>query len=146
MTQTKIIALGLLLSLCSGCSGEPDGEAEPKTSPEFTQVGYFKDSGKNRILAYRISGEADAATIRAHAESQMNTPGQMTAVYYWPEGTDGPGMQLTRSADLFAANDLLASQAVAPWSYAAMTYLMGTFDFVDCEAVPANDLCKQPAE
>jgi hypothetical protein len=109
----------------------------------FTQVGFFKDNANNRIFTISYKVGSSEGKIKTYAEGLMNTSGQMTAAYFFPEGSIIPADGLTLASSVFEANDVLyEAPNVGKWRYAYMKYLDGTSEFVDCEQVPDSVLCR----
>lgn len=52
------------------------------SGPKFDQVAYFKDNDRYRVMVY-VAPDATIEQIKEHAQSQMNTPGRLTVVYYY---------------------------------------------------------------
>ena len=110
----------------------------------FRQVGYLKDSAKNRIFTIAFEAGVNKSMIYAFAKNRMSTPGQMTAVYFYPEGSKIPADGITLARSLFHANKVLYDMPkLSKWRYAYMKGFNGSELFVDCKKTPKNDLCRK---
>ncbi|MFN3990016.1 MAG: hypothetical protein ACK4IS_07140 [Erythrobacter sp.] len=112
-------------------------------APNFPQAGYFKDDARNRIFAFVLPADADAATVRQHAERQLHTSGQVTAAYYWRDGATHPRASLTKAQSLLAATELVDEEVYDRYAFVMIRSPDGTISFADCEADPAEALCQQ---
>lgn len=110
---------------------------------KVSQVGYFKSSTNDRVISCRMNAGAMAEDVRAFAEDRPYTPGQMTAVYCYEQGAIIPADGLTLAETLIEANEVLDTPGLSAWRFAFMRYLNGASKFVDCEATPTDDLCRQ---
>lgn len=111
---------------------------------DIRQVGYFKDGARNRIFSLAFAPNVGKATIRAHAEGLAFTQGQMMAAYYYPDGSKIPADGLTLAKSVLHATDVLyETRGLSRWRYAFMRDFDGAVRFVDCQAEPKNDLCRQ---
>lgn len=134
------VILGAILlfgNLFGGGSASQSSDA-----PKFRQVGYLKDGVNNRIFTFRIPVSASTNAVRGHAAQLPNTAGQMTAAYYYPEGSVIPADGVTLAGDILEANRVLyETPGLSPWRYAYMRSYNGKVGFYDCEATPKGDLC-----
>ena len=129
MKVARVSTLGIALLLACGESA-------------FEQVGYFKDGARNRVstVTYDASSVSEEQ-IREYAVRQMNTRGQVTAVYLYPRGgARPPAGRLTQAANLFRANEIIAGGPQP--RYAFMRYLNGNTEFVSCVENRGHSLCQ----
>lgn len=134
----------LLVATMAACSDSSSKNESSSKQANFRQVGYLKDSLKNRIFTIAYKPDTPEQEIRAHTESLMHTPGQMMAAYYYSEGSLIPADGVTLAGSIGKANDVLYEvPGLSKWRYAYMRYLNGTSEFVDCEQGPGNDLCRK---
>ena len=140
-TVRWILGVLLLLVMVAFASGIQQ-KAEARSN-NFREVGYFKATNKDRIFSIEIIGNVTAAEANAYARRKMNTPGKMTAVYFYPSGSVIPASGLTQAVNLFQANNLLyEGKGLSKWRYAYMKYRNGSEVFVDCVSSPGSDLCR----
>lgn len=140
-TVRWILGVLLLLVMVAFASGiQQKAEAQ---SNSFREVGYFKATNKDRIFSVEIIENVTAAEVKAYARGKMNTPGKMTAVYFYPSGSVIPASGLTLARNLVQANNLLyEGRGLSKWRYAYMRYMNGNEEFVDCIEKPSNGLCR----
>jgi hypothetical protein len=127
----KNVLVMILLTFWFGC-----GESL------ITNEGYFKDKDKDRINTYSFKKEVSEQQLKEHALKLMNTSGRMTAAYYYPEGSKIP-QNISLAKNVFNVNNILDNPRFSSWRYAYMNYYNGKKEFVDCEKMPKNDLCRQ---
>lgn len=109
----------------------------------FRQVGYFKDSAKNRIFTIEMKGNINKSQAYAFAKSKPNTIGRVTAVYFYLTGSVIPADGVTRARNIFKANDVLYdTKGLSNWNFAYMKRLNGSEEFVDCVEYE-NNLCRE---
>jgi ribosomal protein L32 len=121
-----------------------DGAITPAERSDFRQVGYFKGDNRDRIFSIEMRSDVPPHVALAHARQQPNTSGQMTAVYFYTRGSLIPADGLTLAKGVFSANDVLYEiPGLSKWRFAYMKWRNGTEGFVDCQAEPAADLCRQ---
>lgn len=112
-------------------------------SNNFREVGYFKAANKDRIFSVQMIGSVTAAEAKAYAKRKMNTPGRMTAVYFYPSGSIIPADGLTLANNLYAANTVMYDMpGLSKWRYAYMKYRNGKEEFVDCREPNNSGLCR----
>lgn len=139
MNVRTCLTIFLLSVILAGCS---DGASNSQSA--FRQVGYLKDSAKNRIFTIAYKAGTTEQEVRNHAERLMHTQGQMMSAYYYPEGSVIPADGVTLAGSVFKANDVLfETPGLSKWRYAYMRHFIGTSEFVDCEKSPDNDLCRK---
>jgi len=110
----------------------------------FRQVGYLKDGSRNRIFTIAFKKSTPKSSIQTFATQRMNTPGQITAVYFYPEGSTIPADGVTLAGSVFQANKVLYNvKGLSKWRYAYMKGFNGSENFVDCKKTPTNDLCRK---
>ena len=152
MIPIRCILLPLLMLVFAAGCGEEDPQTrgvDPRFGaerlPKLTvrQVGYFKQ-GSNRIKTYELVQPSTAAAVRAHAEGEFATPGQLFAAYYYDAGSSIPADGVTLANDLIQASDVIyEAPGLSKWRYAFMRAFTGEVLFVDCTATPRDDLCRQ---
>ena len=131
----------LLLVVVAFASGiQQKAEAQ---SSSFREAGYFKATNKDRIFSVEMIGNVTVAEANAYAQRKMNTPGRMTAVYFYPQGSLIPADGLTLANNLYAANTVLYDMpGLSKWRYAYMKYGNGSEEFVDCRKPNNSGLCR----
>jgi len=108
------------------------------------QVGYLKDGSRNRIFTFEYKKGTPISTIRSFAQNLINTQGQITAAYFYREGSRIPADGVTLAGSVFRANNVLYDmQGLSKWRYAYMEGFNGSAQFVDCKKTPKNDLCRK---
>lgn len=139
------ILLSVIVVGCSnGPSDTPPSDGVSDNVSVFRQVGYLKDNAKNRIFTIAYKPGTTEQEIQSHAEQLMNTQGQITAAYYYPEGSVIPADDVTLAGSVFKANNVLYdTPGFSKWHYAFMRHFKGTSEFVNCEKSPDNDLCRK---
>jgi len=134
-----VVSMFLVLCCLFAIVGNSTG-----SSKNFTKVGYFKDSTNNRIFTISFNLGTSEDKIRTYAEGLRYTSGQLTAAYFYPEGSIIPADGVTLASSVFEANDVLyEAPGLSKWRYAYMRYLNGTLEFIDCEKEPDNGLCRK---
>ncbi len=141
VTVRWILGVLLLLVVVAFASGiQQKAEAQ---SSSFREVGYFKAANKDRIFSVQMIGSVTAAEAKAYAKRKMNTPGRMTAVYFYAPGSVIPADGLTLANNLYAANTVLYDMpGLSKWRYAYMNYGNGKEEFVDCRVPNNSGLCR----
>jgi hypothetical protein len=125
-----------VVAVSAGCAGQDAG---------LRRVGYFQDAKYNRIFTYTFPSAATSDEIEHAAYALPYTRGQLLAAYFYPEGSRIPADGITLAANVFRANEVLYdTPGLSSWRYAFMIPLAGLAEFVDCQATPKNDLCRQP--
>lgn len=110
----------------------------------FRQAGYLKDAKKNRIYTVSYSPGTPESEIRAYAAKLMHSQGQLTAAYFYPEGSQIPADGITLAGSILKANEVLyETPGLSNWHFAYMRYFTGNTEFVDCRDTPDHDLCRK---
>ena len=82
--------------------------------------------------------------MRSYAVSRPNTPGQMTAVFFYPEGSLIPADGVTRARSIWEVNRVLyETPGLSPWRYAWMKGHAGHVVFGNCQKQQKHSLCRQ---
>ncbi|MDP6499623.1 MAG: hypothetical protein QF743_02825, partial [Candidatus Marinimicrobia bacterium] len=108
----------------------------------ITNEGYFKNKERDRINTYSFKKEVSEQQLKEHALKLMNTSGRITAAYYYPEGSKIP-QNISIAKNIYNVNDILDNPRFSSWRYAYMNYYIGKKEFVDCQKMPKNGLCRQ---
>ena len=145
----KILSVFALATMIIGCNG-PNGSSSTATSKSssaanmFKQVGYFKDAKNNRVFTVSCKPAATEAQVKSYAKKLSNTIGQMTAAYFYPEGSKIPADGVTMARSSFAATDVIwDTPGLSSWDYVYMMPTIGEVTFVNCKERPGDDLCKK---
>ena len=151
-----VLVLVVFWILLSTCSTPPQSKISPSYEDaqqdeikaievdvsKFEGHGYFKQN-LNRIKTVVMKGEVTKEEALAMGKNTMNTPGRLTAVYFYERGSVVPNDRLTLSRDVFSANDVLyEGSGYSKWRYAYMKAITGEEIFVDCEKDSQNALCR----
>lgn len=139
MNERACLGILLFSVVLVGCSGEASD-----SQSAFRQVGYLKDSAKNRVFTIAYTAGTTDQEVRSHAKRLMHTQGRMMAAYFYPEGSSIPADGVTLAGSVFKANDVLfETPGLSKWRYAYMRHFRGTSEFVDCEKTPDSALCRK---
>lgn len=115
--------LGVLLLLVTVAFASGIQQKVEVQSNNFREVGYFKAANKDRIISVEMIGSVTAAEAKAYAKRKMNTPGRMTAVYFYAPGSVILADGLTLANNLYAANTVLYDMpGLSKRRYAYMNY------------------------
>jgi len=134
----KIISYLILFSLPFLIIGCGSG------NKNFNQEGYFKNNARNRIFTYSFKSGTTKQEVKEYARNLMNTPGRMTAAYFYPEGSLIPRDGVTLANSMDRVNYVLYDMpGLNKWRYAYMKYFTGSSEFVDCQESPNHDLCRK---
>ena len=144
-----LLVYWILLSVCSApqSKGLSDKNAQQDgiravDMSKFEGHGYFKQN-RNKIKTVVMKGQVTEEEALGYGKNTMNTPGRLTAVYFYKQGSVVPNDRLTLSRDVFSANDVLYEGfGYSKWKYAYMKAVTGEEIFVDCEKEPLNALCR----
>jgi hypothetical protein len=93
--KIRITLLAFAVSIV-GCGGG--------SFPDHAQVGYFKDSQRNRAFTFNCS-ECNESLMREHANQQPHTVGQITYVAFY----GGSAPDITGSSNYYKATDIASS-------------------------------------
>jgi hypothetical protein len=137
-----LLALIVLVSILGRCN-ENNGIRD-EVSAMYRGVGYLTDDANNRIRTFELSSNATADSVQAHASRLTSTPGQILAAYYYSPGSTIPADGVTLAKTMTEANRVLYDvPGLSKWRYAYMKNFGGDVSFVDCDATPRSDLCRQ---
>ena len=109
--------------------------------PEIKNRGYFQSKAKDRIFTVEFRSPADANALLAYAEKAPYTTGQMTALYFYPKGSNMPGEIITKRKSIFEATNTIKSERMSQYAYVYMHYRNGNKEFIKCAENPKHTLC-----
>lgn len=107
----------------------------------FRQVGYFKDSAKNRIFTIEMKASINKSQAYTFAKNKPYTKGRITVVYFYNKGSVIPADGITMARNIQRVNHVLYDmKGLDPWRYVFMKHRGGDETFVDCKN--NNALCR----
>lgn len=111
---------------------------------KINRTSYFKDKQKNRISTLSFKKGTSEEAIKRHAQNLYSTERRMTAGYYYIEGGNIPGHEVTQAGSLTRANRIIYEvPGYSKWQYAYMRSFNGKESFVNCQKKPNDTLCRQ---
>lgn len=109
--------------------------------PVNRQVGYFKDSLRNRVFILQFDEPATAEQALELAKHQLNTAGQITMVYIYADYAN-PIDRVTLAKDYWSATQTMHEPPVPGWQWRYVISPVGDSTFTDCVRAPRDGECR----
>jgi hypothetical protein len=123
MKKIGIIALAPLAAAAAILAAGVSGPGRPD------QVGYFKSTDRNRVMAYTATEDMSEAEARAFLADVMHTPGQLTFAVIYPPHALHPGPRLATASSYLTAAAMLDTAPHAGWSWGVVINPTGAARF-----------------
>jgi hypothetical protein len=123
---TVVLAMGLFLMGCDGGL--------------FDQIGYFKDTNRNRVFHLQLTQRASTSEVLEAAKSVMHTEGRMTVAFISDFEPSNLVDVVTQAASFLDANDAMLSGGQG-WRWWYRQSPNGEVTLVDCEREGGNSIC-----